>query len=80
MRGDFMHQPYTDLYVLFRHDPRAQEYFDHLPAHVQDRISAQYRQIDSLDQLQRAAARYHAPLFPLEGIGGQTFLPPPVQP
>ena len=80
-----MRQPYTDLYVLFRHDSRAQEYFDqeyfdHLPAHVQDRISAQYRQIDSLDRLEHFAARYHAPLFPLEGIGGQTFLPPPVQP
>ena len=32
------------------------------------------------DRLERLAARYHAPLFPLEGIGGQTFLPPPVQP
>lgn len=74
-----MHQPYTDLYVLFRHDPRAQEYFDHLPAHVQDRISAQYRQVDSLDRLQHFAARYHAPHFPLEDIGGRTFLPPPGQ-
>ena len=78
--GDRMRQPYTDLYVLFRHDPRAQEYFDHLPAHVQDRISAQYRQVDSLDRLQPFAARSHAPLFPLEGIGGRTFLPPPGQP
>ena len=71
---------YRDLYVLFRHDSRAREYFDHLPAHIQDRISAQYRQIDSMDQLERFAARCHAPLFPLEGIGGQPFLPPPVQP
>lgn len=75
-----MRQPYTDLYVLFRHDPRAQEYFDRLPAHVQDRISARYRQVDSMERLQAMAARCHAPLFPLEGIGGQTFLPPPVQP
>lgn len=66
---------YRDLYVLFRHDSRAREYFDHLPAHIH-----QYRQIDSMDQLERFAARCHAPLFPLEGIGGQTFLPPPVQP
>ena len=75
-----MRQPYTDLYVLFRHDSRAQEYFDRLPAHVQDRISARYRQVDSRERLQAMAARCHAPLFPLEGIGGQTFLPPPAQP
>lgn len=75
-----MRQPYSDLYVLFRHDPRAQEYFDRLPAHVQDQVSAAYRQIDTMDRLERFAARYHAPLFPLEGIGGQAFLPPPGQP
>lgn len=65
-----MRQPYTDLYVLFRHDSRAQEYFDHLPAHVQDRISAQYRQIDSLDRLQHFAARYHAPPLSAGGHRG----------
>lgn len=74
-----MRQAYADLYVLFRHDSRAREYFEHLPAHVQDHITASYRQIDSMDQLERFAARFHTPLFPLEGIGGQTFLPPPVQ-
>lgn len=75
-----MRQPYTDLYVLFRHDPRAQAYFDRLPAHVQDRISAQYRQIDSLDRLRHFAARYHAPLSPPEHAGGRTVPPPQVPP
>lgn len=75
-----MRQPYTDLYVLFRHNPGAEEYFNHLPAHVQDRISAQYRQVDSLDRLRQFAARYQFSPSPLENIGGYTFLPAPGQP
>ena len=74
-----MRQAYSDLYVLFRHNSRAQELFDRLPAHVQDQVTAAWRQIDSMDRLERFAARYHAPLFPLEVVGGQTFLPPPAQ-
>lgn len=74
-----MRQPYTDLYVLFRHNSGAQAFFDSLPAHVQDRISARYRQVDSMERLQDMAARYHGPTFPLEDIGGRTFLPPPGQ-
>lgn len=75
-----MRPSYSDLYVLFRHSARARELFDQLPAHVQDEVSAAYRQIDTLDRLERFVARHHAPLFPLEEIGGQAFLPPPVQP
>lgn len=53
-----MRQYYTDLYVLFRHDPQAEMYFEELPAHVQERISAQYRLVDSMERLRAFAARY----------------------
>ena len=55
---------YTDLYVLFRHKPRAEAYFEGLPAQVRDKISAQYRLVDSMDRLRAFAARY-------QGGGGQ---------
>ena len=31
-----MRPVYTDLYALFRRDPGAEEYFNQLPAYVQD--------------------------------------------
>ena len=35
-----MRHPYADLYSLFRHEPRAEEYFNRLPDYVQDQITA----------------------------------------
>ena len=34
-----MRPVYTDLYALFRRDPGAEEYFNQLPAYVQDQLS-----------------------------------------
>jgi len=66
-------EPYSDLYTLFRHNPAAKEFFDSLPSHVQDRISAQYRLVDSLERLQEYAAQYQrgGP-----GFSGWMFAPP----
>lgn len=49
---------YMDLYVLFRHQPQAQAYFEALPLFVQEQIRGRYRQVDSLDRLRAMAARY----------------------
>ena len=38
-----MRPVYTDLYALFRRDPGAEEYFNQLPAYVQDQLSARCR-------------------------------------
>lgn len=75
-----MREPYSDLYVLFRHNPAAEEYFNTLPDYVQDQISAQYRSVDSLERLRDYAARLQQGILgptPVENIGGQTYLPPP---
>lgn len=72
---------YTDLYALFRRDPGAEEYFNALPAHVQDSLRAQYRSVDSLERLRWYAAKLQAQDGPdaLEEIGGRAYLPPPFQ-
>ncbi|MBM6926427.1 hypothetical protein [Pseudoflavonifractor phocaeensis] len=46
-----------DLYALFRHEPRAQAYFEDLPLFVQERIRARYRLVDSMERLQAMAVR-----------------------
>ena len=46
-----MRPVYTDLYALFRRDPGAEEYFNQLPAYVQDQLSARCRAVDSLERL-----------------------------
>lgn len=51
-------RPYSmDLYALFRHEPRAQAYFEDLPLFVQERIRARYRLVDSMERLQAMAVR-----------------------
>ena len=49
-----MRPVYTDLYALFRRDPGAEEYFNQLPAYVQDQLSARCRAVDSLERLHAA--------------------------
>ena len=71
-----MREPYRDLYALFRHDPSAEEYFNSLPDHVQDRLSAQYRSIDTKERLMEYAGRAQS-VTPVEEIGGRVYLPPP---
>ena len=61
-----MRPVYTDLYALFRRDPGAEEYFNQLPAYVQDQLSARCRAVDSPELV--------------EEIGGKAFLPPPFRP
>ena len=65
-----MRPVYTDLYALFRRDPGAEEYFNQLPAYVQDQLSARCR-----DQFQAKGS----PEL-VEEIGGKAFLPPPFRP
>ncbi len=71
-----MREPYQDLYALFRHEPRAEEYFNSLPGYVQEQIGAQYRAVDSLERLQ-SYARKAEQHYPVEQIGGAVFLPRP---
>ena len=52
-----MRPVYTDLYALFRRDPGAEEYFNQLPAYVQDQLSARCRAVDSLSWWRRSAER-----------------------
>lgn len=75
-----MRQPYTDLYALFRHDPRTEEYFNALPAYVQDRLRSQYQAIDTLEHLKLYAQRIQARQTSAGtvNIGGSTYLPPPL--
>lgn len=46
---------YSDMYVLFEHDRRAEAYFRELPGYVQAQIQARERQPSSYDELVRAA-------------------------
>ena len=71
-----MRPVYTDLYALFRRDPGAEEYFNQLPAYVQDRA------VDSLERLHAYADQFQAKGSPelVEEIGGKAFLPPPFRP
>ena len=80
--GDFMRPVYTDLYALFRRDPGAEEYFNQLPAYVQDQLSARCRAVDSLERLHAYADQFQAKGSPelVEEIGGKAFLPPPFRP
>ena len=73
-----MRPVYTDLYALFRRDPGAEEYFNQLPAYVQDQLSA----VDSLERLHAYADQFQAKGSPglVEEIGGKAFLPPPFRP
>ncbi len=70
-----MHESYRDLYSLFRHEPRAEEYFNALPGHIQDQICAQYRAVDSLERLEALA--HKAGAGSLEGWTGSAGLIPP---
>ena len=77
-----MRPVYTDLYALFRRDPGAEEYFNQLPAYVQDQLSARCRAVDSLERLHAYADQFQAKGSPelVEEIGGKAFLPPPLRP
>lgn len=55
-----MRPVYTDLYALFRRDPGAEEYFNQLPAYVQDQLSARCRAVDSLERLHAYADQFQA--------------------
>ena len=46
---------YQDMYALFRHDSRAEDFFNALPPYVQDQIRVRYRSVDSLARLQSYA-------------------------
>lgn len=50
-----MPQEYQDLYALFRHEHKAEAYFETLPADVRDRLSAQSRMVRSFDTLRAQA-------------------------
>ena len=50
-----MTQEYQDLYALFRHEHKAEAYFETLPADVRDRLSAQSRTVHSFDALRARA-------------------------
>lgn len=50
-----MNRQYNDMYALFRHDGSAEAFFNALPSHVQDQISARYKMVDSLDRLRSYA-------------------------
>ncbi|EHM40792.1 hypothetical protein [Flavonifractor plautii] len=77
-----MRPVYTDLYALFRRDPGAEEYFNQLPAYVQDQLSARCWAVDSLERLHAYADQFQAKGSPelVEEIGGKAFLPPPFRP
>lgn len=62
-----MREAYRDLYALFRHEPRAEEYFNALPSHIQDQICAQYQSVDSLERLEALAHKAGA-----GSVGGWT--------
>ena len=63
-------------------DPGAEEYFNQLPAYVQDQLSARCRAVDSLERLHAYADQFQAKGSPglVEEIGGKAFLPPPFRP
>ncbi|MEG0756374.1 MAG: hypothetical protein RR450_08245 [Oscillospiraceae bacterium] len=46
---------YSDLYVLFQHDRRAEAYFNDLPGHVQSQIAACKHQPGSYSALVQMA-------------------------
>lgn len=70
-----MNKKYGDMYALFRHEPRAEEYFNALPGHIQDRISAQYQAVDSMERLEGLA--HKAGAGTVEGwSGGYGLIPP----
>ena len=64
-----MRPVYTDLYALFRRDPGAEEYFNQLPAYVQDQLSARCRAVDSLERLHAYADQFQAKGSPELGGG-----------
>ena len=70
-----MRDKYGDMYALFRHEPRAEEYFNALPGHIQDSISAQYHSVDSMERLEHLA--HKAGAGSVEGwSGGYGLIPP----
>lgn len=72
-----MERLYADMYALFRHNPDAEAFYNALPSYVQDKISARYLTVDSLDRLRS----YAESIFltgglrtdPIDGV----FLPSP---
>ncbi|SBV94118.1 conserved hypothetical protein [uncultured Eubacteriales bacterium] len=42
---------YSDMYVLFQHDRKAEAYFNELPGYVQDQIKAQKHSPESYEAL-----------------------------
>lgn len=50
-----MDMTYSDMYVMFERDQRAEAYFRALPGYVQDQIKARKHQPNSYEALVRAA-------------------------
>jgi len=43
---------YPNMYELLQCEARAKDYFDHLPAHVQDQIETRFQSVNSFESLQ----------------------------
>ena len=47
-----MQLEYADMYALFRHDHKAEAYFESLPDYVRDQISMRVKNVNTFDDLQ----------------------------
>lgn len=46
-----MEQEYDDLYALFRHEHKAEAYFETLPDYVRDQISSRSQSVNTFSSL-----------------------------
>ena len=50
-----MTHEYADMYALFRHEHKAEAYFESLPDYVRDQLSYRTKNVNSFDELQNCA-------------------------
>lgn len=50
-----MNREYADMYALFRHDHKAEAYFESLPDYVRDRISYRTKNMNTFEDLRNYA-------------------------
>lgn len=50
-----MNREYADMYALFRHDHKAEAYFESLPDYVRDQISYRTKNMNTFEDLRNYA-------------------------
>lgn len=50
-----MERKYADMYALFRHEHKAEAYFESLPDYVRDQISYRMKNVNTFDELRNCA-------------------------